>query len=146
MVDLMFRPWKRRILLTLRRALLTVVDADQKTQSIQAIVMRGEVLDGFEHFEPYGFTSHPHPGAEAIVAAVGGMAQHSVATVIGDKRHRPTGLEEGEVCLYSSEDEDGDPVRVILRRGREIAVLVGDTRLVASDIGRLYHGESNAER
>ena len=57
---------KRRVLLMIGRAVLTVVDADRMTQSIQVEALQDEVIDEFEHMEPYGFTSHPHPGAEAI--------------------------------------------------------------------------------
>ena len=92
-----------------------------------------EVLDRAERFQQYGLTSHPHPGAEALLLAVGGMRQHPIVAAIDDRRYRPTGLEEGEVCLYSSEDTDDDPHRVILRRGRIVEIHGAEILLSAAN-------------
>ena len=59
----LIQPFQRRIMLMIGRAVLTVVDADRKTQLIQVEALDGEIIDQFEHFEPYGITSHPHPGS-----------------------------------------------------------------------------------
>ena len=112
------------------RAVLTVVDADRMTQSIQVEALQDEVIDDFEHMEPYGFTSHPHPGAEAILAALGGMREHSVAVVVGDKRYRLTGLDEGEVAIYTDENNSGGAHRIVLKRGREIEMRCGSSSIV----------------
>ena len=125
----LIQPFQRRIMLMIGRAVLKVVDADRKTQLIQVEALSGEVIDQFEHMEPYGYTSHPHPEAEAILVAVGGMRQHSVAVVVGDKRYRVQGLAEGEVCIYT--DEDGsDPHRILMKRGREIELRAGGSSIV----------------
>ena len=112
------------------RAVLTVVDADRMTQSIQVEALQDEVIDEFEHMEPYGFTSHPHPGAEAIIAALGGMREHSVAVVVGDKRYRLTGLDEGEVAIYTDENNSGGAHRIVMKRGREIEMRCGSSSIV----------------
>lgn len=84
-------------------------------QGLQLRLTAGEVKDRVEHFEPYGYTSHPLPGAEAVVAFVGGDRSHGVAIVVGDRRFRLAGLKPGEVALYSDE---GDTL--IFRRGRMV--------------------------
>ena len=56
----------------------------------------------------YGITSHPLKGADVLVLSVGGVRQHPVV-LIDDRRHRVKELAEGEVCIYTHEDESGDP-------------------------------------
>lgn len=51
-------------------------------------------------FEPYGFTSEPHVGAEAIGLALGGDRDQTLAVVVTDRRYRPTDLKDGEVCVF----------------------------------------------
>ena len=64
--------------------------------------------------------------------SVGGMRQHSVAVVVGDKRYRIQGLAEGEVCIYSDEDEDSDHHRITMKRGRVVEVEGETIRLKAT--------------
>lgn len=49
----------------LARGVLSLVNAGSKMQGLQMRLTADEVKDGMEHFEPYGLTSNPHPGAEA---------------------------------------------------------------------------------
>ena len=128
------------------RAVLTVVDADRMTQSIQVEALQDEVIDEFEHMEPYGFTSHPHPGAEAILAALGGMREHSVAVVVGDKRYRLTGLDAGEVAIYTDENNSGGAHRIVMKRGREIEMRCGSTVLTLSPAGMTLVTPSGTQR
>ena len=124
------RPLRRRVMLMIGRAVLTVVDDTRKMQAVQVEGLSGEIVDRAERFQQYGYTSHPHPGAEALLLALGGMRQHPVVAAIDDRRHRPTGLAEGEVCLYTSEDGEGGAHRVLLKSGRKAHVLAdGEIRL-----------------
>lgn len=89
---------------TASRATVHRTDPDPKMQGLQVEVLKDEVRDDVEHFEPYGLTSHPKEadgsqGPEAIVIELG-SADHTVAVVVGDRRYRLTGLDEGEVALY----------------------------------------------
>ena len=93
-------------------------------------------------------TSHPLPGADALVLAVGGIRQHPVI-LIDDRRYRVRELAEGEVCLYTDEDlldakqpdesnEDQDPAlphRIVLKRGRIIEMRCGASSIVMSPSG-----------
>lgn len=104
----------------LARGTLALVNAASKLQALQLRLTAGEVKDGVEHFEPYGFTAHSLPGAEAVLGFIGGDRSHCVAVVVTDRRYRPTDLLAGEVCLFTDE---GDEIR--LKRGRIISVTAG---------------------
>lgn len=102
------------------RGVVAMVNAGSKMQGLQLRLTAGEVKGGVEHFEPYGYTSHPLPGAEALVVFVGGDRSHGVAIVVGDRQFRLQGLEPGEVALYSDE---GDTL--IFKRGRKVELNTG---------------------
>lgn len=70
-------------------------------------------VDDAEHLEPYGLTSRPKPGAEAVVVHVGADASAPVVIVVADRRYRLTSLQPGEVALH---DDQGQ--RVTLYRDR----------------------------
>lgn len=99
------------------RGELALVNPDSKMQGLQMRLNADEVKDGMEHFEPYGLTSNPHPGAEAVAVFVGGDRSHGIVVQVSDRRFRLQGLESGEVALYTDE---GDFLH--FKRGREIAI------------------------
>ena len=115
-------PLARRVKLMARRAVVQLVYDDPKMQELQLAIFAGEVHDQVERFEDYGLTSHPHPGAEALVLALGGDTGHSVVVKVGDRRYRVTGLAAGEVCLY---DDQGQKIH--LKRGKAIEISGCDT-------------------
>lgn len=92
-------PVWRRIRLLVSRGVLKLVDDSLKLQGVQVSLLGGEPAWA-ERFQQYGYTSHPHPGAEAIVAAVGGARAHLVALAIDDRRYRMKQLAQGEVAMY----------------------------------------------
>ena len=94
-----------------------LVDSARKLQALQMRLTAGEVKDGLEHFEPYGFTSNPLAGAEGIAAFIGGDRSHGVLLVVADRRYRIQGMEPGEVAIYTDE---GDKVH--FKRGRIIDI------------------------
>ena len=102
-------PYARRIANMLARGSLVLADSSKKMQTLQVHLLAGEVKDGFEHFEAYGLTSNPHPGAEPIAAFLGGDRGHGVVLIVADRRYRLTGLAEGEVALY---DDQGQKVHL----------------------------------
>ena len=130
--DRLIGPLRRRVLLMVGRAVLRVVDDSLKLQAVQVEGLPGEVLDGIERWQQYGFTSVPHPGAEAIIAALGGQRQHSVVLAVEDRRYRVMGLEQGEVCIYTDEDENDSTMvhRITLGRGRVMKLEAGGSSLV----------------
>lgn len=105
-------PLAGRIRLMIGRAVLSAIDDGTKAQSLQIELLADEVQDRVERFQNYGFTGHPFPGAEALVAFVGGTRSHAIVVAVEDRRYRVTALEEGEVAVY---DDQGQ--KIILKRG-----------------------------
>jgi phage baseplate assembly protein V len=110
-------PLRRRIALMVGRCTVKLVNDALKMQGVQITLLADEAIDNVERMQEYGFTSHPHPGAEALSLAVGGTRNHVVVIKCEDRRYRLTGLEEGEVAIY---DDLGS--KVVLKRGNVIEV------------------------
>jgi phage baseplate assembly protein V len=83
------------------RGVVKAVNSGGQMQIVQLGVMAGETLDDCEHFEPYGFTSKARAGAEAVAGFPNGDRAHPLVLVVGDRRYRVQGLEDGEVALYN---------------------------------------------
>ena len=90
-----------RLQTLLRRGLLTRVKYADNVRLIQVKTTAGQPLDDIEHIEPFGFTSHPKAGAEAVVLAFGGNSSHTIGLVVGDRRFRMV-IDEGDVAVYNS--------------------------------------------
>lgn len=126
-VDAMLRPVRRRVALMVRRALVDLSDDSGGLQMLQIAALPGEVLGQVPRMQQYGFSARPLKGAQVLFACVGGHTADAVAFAVDDPRHRPTGLAEGEVVMYSDE---GD--RITLKRGRIIEVVAGaELRVIA---------------
>lgn len=110
-------PMKARLGLMIGRGVVALVNDSLKLQGLQLELLSDELRDNVERFQNYGFTSHPHPGAEAVAAAVAGSRDHLVVLAVDDRRYRLKGLQQGEVAIYTDE---GD--QVVLRRGGVIEV------------------------
>lgn len=111
---------------TVARGELALVNPGGKMQALQMRLTAGETKDNMEHFEPYGFTSNPHPGAEAVAVFVGGDRSHGVVLVVADRRFRLQALKPGEVALHTDE---GDYLH--FKRGREIEIKTATLRITA---------------
>lgn len=110
----------------LTRGVVALVDAGRKLQGLQMRLTADEVKDGMEHFEPYGFTSNPHPGAEGLAAFINGDRSHGVVICVADRRFRLQGLESGEVALHTDE---GDVLH--FKRGRVVELQTATFRVKA---------------
>jgi hypothetical protein len=106
----LLRPLQTRISNLAARAVVQLVDDSTKQQLVQIGVLAGEDIDDGEHFHPYGFTSVPLPGAEAVVLFPGGDRGHPLVVAVADRRHRPTGGQPGEVTLYA---DTGAKIRLL---------------------------------
>lgn len=82
------------------RAVVNLVNDGLKMQGIQITRLDGQTADDVEHFQNYGYTSVPLPGAEGVALEVGGSAGHVVVICIDDRRYRLIGLAPGEAALY----------------------------------------------
>lgn len=118
-IQRLMQPLAVRVANLVSRALVQTVDDDNASQLLQLEMAGGigEVRDEIEHVQNYGFTSVPREGAEATVVFVNGKRDHGVAVAVDDPRYRVTGLQAGEVCVYT---DQGD--RVIIKRGGTIEV------------------------
>jgi phage baseplate assembly protein V len=118
-----------RVMLTVARGVVRLVNDATKLQSAQVSLMAREVRDGIERFQNYGFTAKPHPGAEGVVVFVGGNRDHGLLIAVDDRRYRLTALEDGEVAIYTDE---GDKIH--LKRGNEIEVTTATLTVNASTL------------
>lgn len=99
----------RRIAMAVARAVVRLVDDSEARQRLQVEILAGELRDGVERAQNYGFTSHPHPGCDAIIVCGGGVREQAVAVVVDDRRYRLQ-LQPGEVALY---DDLGNAVKLL---------------------------------
>ncbi|MCL8308934.1 phage baseplate assembly protein V [Pseudomonas putida] len=95
------------------RGTVALATASSMLQTLQMRLTAGEVKDDLEHFEPYGFTSNPKPGAEGVALFLGGDRSHGVVVCVSDRRFRLKELKPGEVAIYTDE---GDTF--VFKRGR----------------------------
>lgn len=84
------------------RCVLSLINDVPKTQELQIEAWAGDVQDQVEHFQQFGFTAVPVPGAEGIVVFVGGEHDHPVVLAVEDRRHRVSGLSGGESAMYNT--------------------------------------------
>lgn len=123
-------PVARRLRLLVSRGVVRAVADTPRLQTVQLDLLADESRDNVERFQNYGFTAHPHPGAEAIVVAVGGSRDHLVAIAVDDRRYRLS-LAEGEVALY---DDLGHVVHltragIVIDGGGHLVTLVNTPKL-----------------
>jgi len=90
----------RKIVNMLARGVVTLSNAAGKMQTLQVALLADESKDTVEHFEPYGFTSNPHSGAEALAAFIEGDRSHGIILACADRRYRIQNLAVGEVAIY----------------------------------------------
>ncbi len=122
-------PYARRLSNMIARGTVTLVDAATKMQSLQLRLLAGEAKDKVEHFEPYGFTSQPNPGAECLALFLDGDRSHGVVVCVADRRYRVKGLTTGEVILH---DDQGQSV-YLMRSGIRLTDKAGSTVQMKGD-------------
>lgn len=132
-LQILLRPLAARVANMVSRAVVRQTDDAGKLQLLQLGILDGETREGVERVQNYGLTSVPHAGALAAVVFVGGRRDHGLVVAVDDARHRPAGLQPGEVALYTDEF-----VGVKLRRGQVVeiagstdAALKGDSYMSA---------------
>jgi phage baseplate assembly protein V len=96
----LLRPLATRVANTVARAVVQLADDSTKLQLLQLGVLADETVDGAEHHQPYGFSSVPLAGAEAVVVFPCGDRSHPLVIAASDRRYRPTGGEPGQVTMH----------------------------------------------
>jgi phage gp45-like len=125
------RPLVNRVANSIARAVISRIDDTTKMQVLQIGVLNGEVIDGAEHVQQYGFSSVPLDGAEAVVVFPNGDRGHPLVIATDDRRYRPTGEAGGSVLQYNN--------------GGTILRLVGaDVEIVPGSGGEVRIGSAGA--
>ena len=126
----MLAPLHRRMMLAVGRAVLRAVDDSGDLQRLQLTLLSEETRGEVERLQGYGFTAVPIAGAEVIVVSVGGNRDNPVAIALDDRRFRPSGLEPGEVCLFSRRADQ----RVILKADGTVLIQAPKLRIEAPEV------------
>lgn len=89
-------PLQRKLRMMAGRAVLSLM-SDAFTAQVKAL--EGEVRDGAEVFQQYGFRSQPLAGAEGVLLSLAGNRDHTVILCLDDRRYTVT-LAAGECAMY----------------------------------------------
>ena len=127
----MMEPIKRRIMMAVARAVVRGVTDSGGRQQLQIELMKGELRADVERMQDYGITSVPLPGADAGVVFVAGNREQGIILAVDDRRYRPTGLQPGEVCIYTNQANH----RVLMKAGQEIHLTAGASSIVMKPTG-----------
>lgn len=113
-------------------------------------VMRGtvtaygadDVLDDREFVQDYGLSSRPHPGAEALMAFLGGLRSNGLVVRLFDGRYQ-LALQYGEVAIH---DDLGQAVHLTrtgidVRSPLNITVTAGQTLRLAGKVVQVHAEE-----
>jgi len=114
-------PLREKILLMVTRAVVRRIHEGGGQIQVEGIA--GEISDRVERWGVVGVASHPKPGTEALLAAVGGSRSHLVAVAGDDRERRPTNLAEGEIVVYAP---DGSQATISLVDGKITIDASGD--------------------
>ena len=133
--DKLSAPLRRRVRLMVSRAVLAApVNDAGGIQVVQVKLLEGEVRDGVERMQNYGFTGVPLAGAEGVMVCVGGDRDHGIVIAMDDRRYRIKGMQPGEVALY---DDLGQKVHltrtgVVIQTPLKCRIEAADIELHAS--------------
>jgi len=116
-----------RVMMMFGRGVLRGVNDSNGRQQLQVELLKGELRDGVERMQNYGFTSHPL-GGDVAVAFVGGNREQGIVLVADDRRYRIS-LEAGEVAIY---DDQGNKIELL--RDMVKVTAVTKVQIVAPDI------------
>lgn len=118
-IQRMLLPIKRKISLLLQKALVQSVTDSKNIQLVKVKLGSDDIKDMVERLQPYGLTSVPSEGAEALVGFIGGNRDNGVVIMIDDSQSRKKDLLPGDVAVY--------------RKG-------GPYMILKSDSIEVYHG------
>lgn len=101
------RAVRRRASLAVSRFFPLRVHEDSKLQTLQIRCLDGETQEGVERYQEYGFSSVPKlsDSLDGAVVFVGGNRSHGVIVGLEDRLLRPRSQPEGDVLLYTEQDD-----------------------------------------
>ena len=145
------QPLRDRVMGMVARGWVRLVYRGEPMQLLQVGVLKDELSDQTEHFQPYGFTSVPLENMDALIHYVTGDRSHGIVSVVADRTSRPRTLEEGEVAIYHSSDDPTKPAeqarhRITLTLGKliirvdQLDIRCGASSLKMTDAGWVARG------
>ncbi len=93
-------PIKRSVQMVVARAVVNLINDGGAMQIVQ-VSMFADEADEAEHFQPYGFTSSPPGGSEAVVVCPQGNRDHPIVIVVTDRNTRFAGLAPLDSAIYT---------------------------------------------
>lgn len=99
------------------RGKITLINSTEPIQHMQVDGLAGETLQDLEHFQQFGFTSHPPVGSEAVIIPLGGATSHGIVVATQNGNYRIKNLKSGETAIYSSEG-----AKIVIKQGRIVEV------------------------
>lgn len=101
----LFEKHSRKMRNIVARGEVSMVQDGPMMQTNQIKVLDGELIDGAERAQQYGFTSHPQGGAECFVVFADGDRSHPIILSVDDRRYRVKSSKAGEVVIYTDEGD-----------------------------------------
>jgi len=98
----MIRPVKNRIMLAIARGVIETVDDSEGVQFAKSRFLAGEIREGVERFQNFGFTSNPPADSECIALFPGGNRENGFIISVESRGVRIKNLATGESCQYNS--------------------------------------------
>lgn len=154
MADLrrLLEPLQRAIKLMASKGVVEAVDDSTAMQTVQVTVGKDELLDKVERVQPFGLTSVPAAGDEAVVVLLGGERGQAVVVALDSSSKRPTGLAEGEVAVYRDASNyvkflaNGDVDVTVdgTAKVQAAAIELGTTAAVKALVNDTFHALFNA--
>ena len=83
------------------RGLIKAVVDTGEIQLVKVSTVEGDTQDGIERLQPFGLSSNPPVGSEAVIMYFGGNREDGIVLMVDSGANRPTGLEAGEAQFYS---------------------------------------------
>ena len=145
------QPLRDRVMGMVARGWVRLVYRGEPMQLLQVGVLKDELSDQTEHFQPYGFTSVPLENMDALIHYVTGDRSAGIVSVVADRTSRPLTLAEGDVAIYHSSDDPNKPAeqathRMTLTLGKliirvdELDIRCGQSSLRMTDAGWVARG------
>ena len=145
------QPLRDRVMGMVARGWVRLVYRNYPMQALQVEVLKDELSDVTEHFQPYGFTSVPLEGMDVLIHYLSGDRSAGIVSVVADRTYRPRTLEEGEVAIYHKSDDPTKPAeqarhRITLTLGKliirvdQLDIQCGASSLNMTDAGWVARG------
>lgn len=104
-INRLFAQHARKMRNMVARGVVKMVGDGTKMQTSQIALLDGELIDGAERPQQYGFSSHPQAGAECFVVFAGADRAHPLVLSVDDRRYRVQASAPGEVVIYTDEGD-----------------------------------------